>query len=307
MKKYFFLAILALSLVACRKDDKPAMPADDDIATVSADDNVALQVNAGIGSMLTRASGTTWAEGDQIGISTTSVGATSYSNMPYIYSSSKFSANTTPIYFQDATETVTFSAYYPYVESATYSDVSTAADAQTTANQPNIDFLYASGATASNSNPTATFTFTHRMSQIALQFTEGDGVDLDSKLTAYTLTGLKLSGSFDTTTGEATATATEASDLEISLSGVTTSDSKYSADPLIVFPQSTTSITLAVTVDGQTYNATLTVPEANNSTGLVAGYSYVFPVTVNKGSLVVGTATITDWTTVTAGSVNATM
>ncbi len=305
MKKYFILAAAALTFAACSNYDETAS---------TAEGNVAIEVNAAINGTLTRASGTEWAANDQIGISTVEGTGTAYSNVPYMYNGSQFVANTAPIYFQTE-EVVTFYAYYPYTAGATYSGVSTAADMQTDAVQPTIDFLFASGATASKDNPTVSFTgdyaFTHRMSRIVVQFTEGDDVDLDNLLTAYTLSGLTMTGSFDTATGVAAGDETSTADLAMSLSGVATTGGTYSASPLIVFPQSATTIGLAVTVDGQTYNASLTVPSVTSDTetltGLQSGYSYLFPVTVNKTGLEVGAAEIVDWDTVEAGGVSATM
>ena len=135
-----------------------------------------------------------------------------------------------------------FPCYYPYKADATYTDVSTSAENQSTANQPKIDFLYAEGATASKNNSTVNFTgdnaFTHRMSQITIKFTEGSDMDFDGLLTGYTLSGLVLKGSFDTATGEAAVTGTTPEPLEITLSDVTATNKVYTAAPVIVFPQS---------------------------------------------------------------------
>lgn len=306
MKKYIILAATALSFAACNNDNEPA---------TSADGTVALEVNAAISGTQTRASGEKWATGDRIGISTLAGTGTNYSNVPYRYNGAKFEPNAAPIYFQTGEE-VTFYAYYPYREDATYNSVSTGADMQTAEKQPTIDFLFASGATASKNSPTVSFTgdyaFTHRMSQIAIEFAEGKGMDLDGNLTDYTLSGLTLSGRFDTSTGVAAlADEAEATNLTLALSGVATTDGKYTTAPVIVFPQEVTSMELAVTVDGQTYRATLTVPSVTvggeAKSGLQAGHSYLFPVTVNKTELEVGTATIKNWETVTADGANATM
>ena len=184
---------------------------------------------------------------------------------------------------------------------------------QTAANQPKIDFLYASGATASKDNPVVNFTgehaFCHRMSQITLEFTEGADMDFDNgMLTGYTLGGLKTQGSFNTQDGTAAADGNaQAADLNLTLIGVTTTEGKYTASPVIVFPQSATGIDLAVTVNGQSYRARLTVPDYNSASGLQPGVDYLFPVTVSNGGLAVGTAEIKDWVTVTGDGNTALM
>ena len=174
-------------------------------------------------------------------------------------------------------------------------------------NQPAIDFLYATGATASTHNPEVNFTddtaaggkdcsFHHRMSQITLTFEAGSGVDFNTiKPTGYTLSGLVLEGSFDTTTGTAETDANaQTADLTMELDGALTSS-------VILFPQSTTSIELSVNYNGQPYTATLTIPEG----ALKAGNNYTYTVTVRNKDLSVSSATISDWKRVNGGNVNA--
>lgn len=312
MKKYILLAAAALTLAACNNDEVTTVPTGD----------VALQVNASISKTATRAAGTAWAENDVIGISTTSTGATHYTNVCYQYAGGTFTAQPADdaIYFQDLDE-VTFSAYYPYAgaqgaSAGTVTKTITAAD-QTADAQPQIDYLFASGATASKNSPTVNFTgdnaFSHCMTQISVRFTEGDDVDFTGLMTGYTLAGLYMTGTFNTETGEATGNADE-EDLTITLDNVTATGGVYTTNPVIVFPQSATSIDMTVDIkntagdmQAQTYRATLTVPAAGNGTGLQPGYHYVFPVTVSKTGLIVGTAKIKDWVEVAAGGATAQM
>lgn len=297
MKPCILLAATALMLAACTNDEVTPMP----------DGDVALEVNAAISGTNTRASGTDWADGDRIGIT-----GGNYTNRQYAYGSGKFAATGQDIYFEDSNPVI-FSAYYPYAEDGGTVTATTGADMQTAANQPKIDFLYASGATASKDNPVVNFTgehaFCHRMSQITLEFTEGADMDFDNgMLTGYTLGGLKTQGSFNTQDGTAAADGNaQAADFNLTLIGVTTTEGKYTASPVIVFPQSATGIDLAVTVDGQSYRARLTVPDYNSASGLQPGVDYLFPVTVSNGGLAVGTAEIKDWVTVTGDGNTALM
>ena len=139
--------------------------------------------------------------------------------------------------------------------------------------------------------------FHHCMSQISLTFEAGSGVDFTTiKPTGYTLSGLVLEGSFDTTTGMAEADdATATQDLNMTLTdGALTSS-------VILFPQSTTSIELSVYYNSQPYTATLTVPEG----ALEAGNNYTYTVTVRNKDLGISSATISDWNPVNGGNVNA--
>lgn len=286
------IAVLALCAVACTNDNENLN-----------DGPVAAVINAEISdAVATRASGTTWEERDKIGISESRFG---YTNVPYRWESGKFTPTGTIIFFQDDDPT-TFSAYYPY--DADGGTLTATTDATAQQNQPAIDFLYATGATASTHNPEVNFTddtdaggtdcsFHHCMSQITLTFKEGSGVDFSTiQPTGYTLSGLMLTGSFDTTTGTAeTDDATAAQNLDMKLTnGALTSS-------VILFPQTKASIGLSVYYNSQPYTATLTIPDG----ALKAGNNYTWTVTVRNKDLSIESAKITDWNPVTGGNVSA--
>ena len=290
--RLFTFAALALALAACTNDDENLN-----------NGSVAAVINAEISDAVsTRASGTAWAERDEIGISESRFG---YANVLYRWENGKFTPAGTIIFFQDDDPT-TFSAYYPY--DADGGTLTATTDATAQQNQPAIDFLYATGATASTHNPEVNFTddtaaggtdcsFHHCMSQITLTFKAGSGVDFNTiKPTGYTLSGLVLAGSFDTADGTAEANdATAAQDLNMTLTnGALTSS-------VILFPQSTTSIELSVYYNSQPYTATLTVPDG----ALKAGNNYTYTVTVRNKDLSISSATISDWNPVNGGNVNA--
>ena len=267
--RLFAFAALGIALTACTNDNE-----------MTDNGPVAAVINAEISdAVATRASGTTWADKDEIGISENRFG---YTNVPYRLENGKFIPAGTIIFFQDDDPT-TFSAYYPY-------------DA----------FLYATGATASTHNPEVNFTnnlstggtdcsFHHCMSQITLTFKEGSGVDFTNiKPTGYTLSGLVLKGSFDTATGMAeTDASAQTTDLTMELDGALTSS-------VILFPQSTTSIELSVYYNSQPYTAMLDIPDG----ALKAGNNYVWTITVRNKDLSVESAEITAWNKV-EDSVNA--
>ena len=294
MTKFFALALLAGAMVSCSTEDT---------APTTANGKVAVQFTGGI-SVNTRASGTTWDNGDRIGI--TDIGNDSqYGNVPFILKNGKFEAEGKVIYIEDA-KTHTFRAYYPYNAAGGILTATTDATAQQ--NQPAIDFLFASGATGDKNNPVVSFTdktakggednsFHHRMSQITLTFEAGDGVNFSVvKPERYTLDGLLLTGTFNTADGIATAdNGLQTGELTMNLADGNLTSS------IILFPQTVASLPLVVNYKGQEYHATLTMPEG----ALQAGNNYTYTVKVRNKVLEVSEATIAKWNDINGGEVDA--
>ena len=296
MKKvnYLFLAAAALMLAACNNDENEMTTGP-----------VAARITAGIDALQTRTYDATWENGDAIGITTitdASTTKTQYDNIEYTTTGDGRFTSTTPIYFQDM-EAVTFSAYYPFsgtsgTAAGTISKTITAYD-QSAGSQKNIDYMFATGATASKTNPDVKFTndgstdarFKHKMAKLTFNFKAGDDIDLTG-MSDFTVSGLKMDGTFNTATGEATATATAtAQDLTITETPV---DANTHTRSLIVFPQDKPdNFRLTITVDGETYAANFTLP--NSATTIDASKEYTFNVTVNKTAISVSSATIKPW------------
>ena len=290
--KFFALAALALALAACNNDNE-----------ILNGDPVAAQFTADI-ALATRASGTTWDNGDRIGI--TDIGNdTQYGNVPFILKNGKFEAEGKVIYIED-TKPHTFCAYYPY--NAAGGILAATTDATAQQNQPAIDFLFASGATGDKNNPVVSFTdktakggednsFHHRMSQITLTFEAGDGVDFSVvKPERYTLDGLLLTGTFNTADGIATAdNGAQTGELTMNLADGNLTSS------IILFPQTVASLPLVVNYKSQEYHATLTTPEG----ALQAGNNYTYTVKVRNKVLEVSEATIAKWNDIDGGEVDA--
>ena len=292
--RFFALAALALALAACNNDNENLNGGP-----------VAAQFTADIyEAVSTRASGTTWDNGDRIGV--TDIGNdTQYGNVPFILKNGKFEAEEKVIYIEDV-KTHTFRAYYPY--NAAGGTLAATTDATAQQNQPAIDFLFASGATGDKNSPVVSFTdktdkggadnsFHHRMSRITLTFEVGDGVDFSVvKPERYTLGGLILTGTFNTADGIATADdGAQTGELTMNLADGNLTSS------VILFPQTAASLPLTVNYRSQNYHATLTVPEG----ALQAGNNYTYTVKVRNKGLEVSEATIAKWNDVDGGEVGA--
>ena len=262
--RFFALAALALALAACNNDNE----------ILNNDGPVAARFIADI-APATRASGTTWDNGDRIGV--TDIGNdTRYGNVPFILKNGTFEAEEKVIYTLAATT-----------------------DATAQQNQPAIDFLFASGATGDKNSPVVSFTdktdkggadnsFHHRMSQITLTFEAGDGVDFSMiKPERYTLDGLILTGTFNTADGIATAddgAQAETLAMELADGNLTSS--------VILFPQTAASLPLTVNYRSQ-------------EGALQAGNNYTYTVKVRNKNLEVSEATIAKWNDIDGGEVGA--
>lgn len=318
--KYVMIAVLATVLAGCSNDDENVV------------DNgpVAAQISAGVNAV-TRAQDATW-EADAIGVMVT---GTPDSGIEKLYKNVKYNTTATSsapatftaeggaangIFFQDATETVTFAAYAPYQASAadalpgTSGVISGSTTDQNTRNlQKAFDFIYASGATASRTSPAIQFQndypFMHKMTRLviivktsaehgftATQVTEG----------TYTLKGLNHTGTFNVTTGVAQATGTPTDDAwSLSEKSLKTADETTQCIfTSILYPQTLAkALTFTATIDGKTYtNST----DINPAPTVTAGTSYEYTITVKKTGLTVSGCTITDWSKVT-GIGDATM
>ena len=300
--RLFAFAALALSLAACTNDNE-----------VMDNGPVAARINAEISdAVATRASGTQWAVGDRIGISTVEGTADSYANVCYEWNGNSFTTSPEKAIYFHTTEDVVFRAYYPYDENGKTLKATTDGEAQK--NQPKIDFLYATGATANTRKPEVNFTdgnpvgttnpdpaldhsFHHCMSQITLTFGAGDGVDFSQvKPIGYELDKVKLTGTFNPADGTAAADDEEKSGtLGMDLADGTLTSS------VILFPQTVTALPLYVKYNGERYKATLNIPEG----ALQAGNNYTYTVKVRNRGIEVSQATIAAWNEIDGGEVGA--
>lgn len=273
--RHFVLAALAISMAACTSDNENMNTDGPVAAKFIADITPATRVNS---------EGTEWTEGDRIGVT-----GAGFTNVPYKREYGMFVPDGTVIYFDD-TETHTFHAYYPYQAEGGTVTVSTAADKQGT----DIDFLFASGATGDTRNPTVSFTgdhaFKHCMSLIKFTFKPGDGIMFsETEPASYTLGGLKIEGTFDTATGTTAVTAAANSPINMQLNGAT-------ASQVIILPQEVTiPLDLSVSYNGQSYKATLKLPETPTANFYTAGYAYTYNITLNNKDIEVSEPTITPW------------
>lgn len=280
VRNIYLFAIAALSLAACSSNDWDG------------NEPVAARITATIGnSAASRAAGTSWTPGDRIGVTTRSGAGSKYVNMEYATEAGDGKFTGTPMYFKEANDEVTFTAYYPYAGTEgtdpAIIEGNTRAPQQTADNQPAIDYLWDSRP-GKKVSPDVSFEFAHRMSRITLTFQEGTASGVD-KIGSYSLDGLVVEGTFNTATGEAKAKDINAETLKLSVDNAA---SGIALPSVIVYPQTASRpVVLSIVKEGETYQCEL--PIAGGA--LKAGTDYHFTVTLNKKSLAVSSCTISAW------------
>ena len=319
MKKLrlFLIPAAAVAMSSCTSETVDPAPV--------AEEPVGMAVEASIEG--TRASGTAWENEDAIGIcctgySSTPTGAPAwnnsnamwkYMNHKYIYATTgdKFTAANT-IWFEYP-HTMKFSAYYPYSgNTAAYGSVSIDTKSnQSAANQKKIDVLYAEG-TASKANPTANFTFAHKMAQVVLKFTldpnNGFAADASYLDGLYpVLSGIKHEGTFAGNTGNVTVTGNAVNDWQPKATGgvapVKSSDNLSVSYTMILLPQEISSLGISLKdANSQTFS----LSSALNAS-FVVGKTTTINITVKKQHLEVTSSAINNWNSTTASGVNAEM
>lgn len=311
--KVMFFGVLAVTmLAACSNDENSVI----DTTTSRA------AFTASIGERpSTRAYDQTWDNGDKIGISGKS-GEATYANIAYqTTGNGNFTvvASDEEIYYQSDAN-VQFTAYYPWNDLEGAATIE--ADTWLQADQKTFDFLWAQ-APGSKASPTVAFTFAHKMAKVVLTVKRGADVSLDEvEAAVMSLEGFKHTGSFDVTTGTATAKGNASTMWQFANASTTTHNAPVTvsetagtvAYTLIVFPQVLeAALPISAELTGkQSFKTTLDFTAANTDAGdaeakneWVAGRQYNLGVTLHKTKITVNGCTITEWTEADGGNFDA--
>ena len=285
MKKVFlFAGVAALTMTSCSND----------IDFAGSSEGVKLQVSADIDEMCTRVSDTSWDANDAIGVSDDN----SNTNVKFVTTNGDGSFTSDQTIYILGDENHSFTAYYPYSESATESNTTI------TFTEP-TDFMYGT-ATATRQSPEAKFTFAHKMSQLSFAVTDpasattksgdGDSDATTSAETTITLKGVVMGGTFDTKTGTVTP-GSQTGDYK-----VTTTLGK--AASFILPPQTFTDNKVQVTVsyNGKTYGGTISLEKSQEGNNMQ--YSLAVSKENESASLTVSSETITGWTPTDKGTID---
>ncbi len=252
-------------------------------------------LNAQFSSSITRASGTEWESGDQIGVMVTQnnslVAEYNYNNRYNVsftdpeHGDFIADSEVDQIYYSvDNTECINFYAYYPYNSDLVEADCSYPIDITEQSTPKNIDFMEAStdGSGGYNKDSgTVILNFSRNMSKITIKLKEGDGVAL-SDITNVEFEGFYTTATYDFTTNTFGSCGGETTTITPYDEGSET----YSA---IVIPEQATTHT----INFETKYGTL--PLDLSSYTLERGSHLYFTITVSQVPVVSDYHTISKW------------
>lgn len=313
------LAAVALLTGACSQDS-PAGGQDRELA-------VPLQLSSGIANV-TRASGTAWESGDQIGVFTTVAGNTTTStvsgtiadaNVLYqidntvsgyasategsLANAKAFKPTGNPIYLPADGSNVDVYAYHPYQAGTVATSMSVAVTAQSTPKV--IDLLTASVKTTASDpvnaqHPKVALLFTHRLSKVTINVKAGPGYQ-DSEITgqtAVTLSGTPTSAAYNLYT-DALSTFSAAADITPAKQSAATTGYLETYEAILLPNESGNSAAAGRTLTfkvGDTANGYYhyTIP---SDKVFQRGENTIYNITLSPTGLNV-TASIQEWSTV---------
>lgn len=210
-------AISVMAFVSCNKDND---------YKGDGDGRVAVKFQSSIqGTVQPRAAGSTWANGDQIGIFMKNAGQAlsdanivdnaknkRYETISGNGSFTPLSGNT--IYYPESGN-VDFVAYYPHSTNTKLNNFVYEVDVTNQTSQEDIDLLYANNATGLNKGtPNATLSFSHKLTKVVFNVSAGTGVANLNGLTIK-IAGMKTKADFALANAALTVDGTSTADINV--------------------------------------------------------------------------------------------
>lgn len=291
MKKTLFFASMAVAALfaSCTNDENPA----DSIQHLRVD----AEVNEAIQGRAIK-TGTTFANGDKIGVSLYEKDKTTYDgntwiNAEYTFNGTTWETATAPGLSSTEGSAI---AYYPYTSSVT--DLTAIAITATgyTGTDSQTDWMYCASEVTGlkNSSPNADFSMKHAGSIIQINLTKDETFDATATLSKVSI----KSEAFGTSAtmnanGGALSEINNANSPEIAASGlsatITTTATPIS---LIVLPDKTAQnkdVYVTATINNATYTAEVSLASIEQ------GKRYEFPINLTATGLAVGSVSLSDW------------
>ena len=230
------------------------------------------------GSVTRVVNGTSWEGTEVIGISNVTKAQAATTNVAYkatsAGSATNFAAHGTKLLLPGDNSEVKFAAYYPYVSSISENTASYIISKGS--DQP-VLFATQSGTAA---NPKLPFTFKHKLAQVKIVLTTGEGLSLDD-LSTVLFKGGVTDVKMNVLTGELSTGTTKG---DITLTKEKEAKGTYSS---YVVPQAVeNTFAFVMTLGGKSY--TLSMDKVNKApTKLDSGFSYTFNAKLTKDGKVV--------------------
>lgn len=300
IQNLIYMGILStLVLAGCKTND--------DNSTWSGSDGIVF--NSYIGSH-TRASGSSWGNGDEVGIYMTGAGAgidaATAVNKKYLAQTNGIltpESKTEAIYYPE-TGNADFVAYYPY--SSSVADNIVAVNVSNQSKPEAIDLLYSNNAKNIANGATVSLGFTHQLSLVTIDLKNTDGTIPSLNGTTVSMGGMNTQASFDLDGGVLTVSP-QSSEPTLDMYMVAGQNGTMKAQAIVLPTKATgssqTQMVLTFKLDGMTFEYTV-----SDISAFEGGkeYLYTADLSINNGKPTVkmGNATITDWVTVPGGDIN---
>lgn len=300
IQNLIYMGILStLVLAGCKTND--------DNSTWSGSDGIVF--NSYIGSH-TRASGSSWGNGDEVGIYMTGAGAgidaATAVNKKYLAQTNGIltpESKTEAIYYPE-TGNADFVAYYPY--SSSVADNVVAVNVSNQSKPEAIDLLYSNNAKNIANGATVSLGFTHQLSLVTIDLKNTDGTIPSLNGTTVSMGGMNTQASFDLDGGVLTVSP-QSSEPTLDMYMVAGQDGAMKAQAIVLPTKATgssqTQMVLTFKLDGMTFEYTV-----SDISAFEGGkeYLYTADLSINNGKPTVkmGNATITDWVTVPGGDID---
>lgn len=300
IQNLIYMGILStLVLAGCKTNDDNSMWSGSD----------GIVFNSYIGSH-TRASGSSWGNGDEVGIYMTGAGAgidaATAVNKKYLAQTNGIltpESKTEAIYYPE-TGNADFVAYYPY--SSSVADNIVAVNVSNQSKPEAIDLLYSNNAKNIANGATVSLGFTHQLSLVTIDLKNTDGTIPSLNGTTVSMGGMNTQASFDLDGGMLTVSP-QSAEPTLDMYMVAGQDGAMKAQAIVLPTKATgssqTQMVLTFKLDGMTFEYTV-----SDISAFEGGkeYLYTADLSINNGKPTVkmGNATITDWVTVPGGDID---
>lgn len=298
MKKYFYLAAAAITLVACNQKEM-----ENDGVQEPKVINLTASINSG--EDVTRAKSTDALQDETFVVGKTIFVEAYEKNQTTAYTSGNYTtaaagALTGSLYYPGNNNNVDICAYYPSSISSGSTAFSVQADQSSEANYQASDLMYATKLTNKASGETHNLTFNHALTKIVVNVSYAANMITTGLTTSPAITDVKINGTvqaaqLSNTNGVITAskaTATEPAAITIMGTGMDNMG--------IIVPQEVAAGTF-ITLTYNSVPYTYSLPAA---TTFQAGKVYTYALTLSARGLELSATTITNWTVETGEGAN---